>query len=480
MLFRVGVLMFILLVFPFNVAGGLFGGDTIIWTTKDYNVTSIYDTNAATECVGATFLSGLGTCHAMTGGSSVDTNIVTAGGQVGWVDVNVMSVDTNRIHATNDNLLLECEWADATNSCVSIVTPLLANNIPSLSNSDGTTIMSLDKYSYANQSGKNPVLSWSAPVLTRVLGWNGVLGSHIREELGGQFGALVEKWVCAGNSNVCVVISPMANLSFVGLYSDFENIIASYTTAKAEAPLIILGEPVIFGRAGISTYYVDVIRPLTNNYTSLGINGFAWKDIWTNALFVLGNSIFVGNVDMWGDLMVIGKTNINDVNLLNAQVYGDLNFMPLSGGLEFGEIYVSGNMTADVTIVAQDTWTQVTDFNVNGEFNNVSPDHTNDHVTVHSDGVFRTYCDNLTVYLNEELADITAQFMLRTNNGGTDLRNTLAAEHMFQDTYTSVSGVAGLNSLSAGDTVELWVKNLDDTENLRIFSATCGALKVGG
>jgi hypothetical protein len=124
----------------------------------------------------------------------------------------------------------------------------------------------------------------------------------------------------------------------------------------------------------------------------------------------------------------------------------------------YGEIYYMNVAGFNTTLAAQDTWYQILGFDTNGDSNGlVTPDHTNDHITVGAAGGYK-----IQFFISSRSAAInTYHFMIRKNNGATDFTN------MMSHRVTSVAGRiddsagGGYATLSAADTVELWVRRVD-------------------
>ena len=153
-----------------------------------------------------------------------------------------------------------------------------------------------------------------------------------------------------------------------------------------------------------------------------------------------------------------GTVTIGDTGSNNLEVnsIGDLNFTGGSG-LQFGEISYHGT-GFDTVLAQQDTWYQVLSFDTNVLSNgSVTPDHTNDHITAGKAG---KYDIHFGISARSAAAN-TYHFMIKANNGTADKTNIMV--HI----VTSVAGQiearsnSGFASLTANDTVELWVKRTD-------------------
>jgi len=133
------------------------------------------------------------------------------------------------------------------------------------------------------------------------------------------------------------------------------------------------------------------------------------------------------------------------------------SFVP-STGLEFGQIYEEDG-TGTLVLAAQDTWYQIVEFTANGpSTTNITPDFTNDHLTVTNAGFYQV---SFSVSFSQSTAvSIEYDFHIRKNNGATTFENT--SQHRNTNGNQSVGSLAatGILQLLAGDTIELWVMRL--------------------
>jgi len=160
-----------------------------------------------------------------------------------------------------------------------------------------------------------------------------------------------------------------------------------------------------------------------------------------------------------------------------AEYYGDLVFVN-SHGMCFGGIYFTDN--AGVTTLNSIAKVQVTDFDANSVYNNMTPDHLNDHVTITKAGIYK-----LSVGIS--VANQAAQshvliVSVWKNDGGTEFANT-----RIRRSLTGGSGdigslsINGIIDLAVDDTIEIWA--LTDSANDRsvIFvNCSLSLLQIGG
>lgn len=154
---------------------------------------------------------------------------------------------------------------------------------------------------------------------------------------------------------------------------------------------------------------------------------------------------------------------------------GDVTFVG-TGGLAFGEISYMGEGFA-TTCTPINTYVQVLGFDTDGESNNTTPAHGQDHITVTNAGM---YLIQFSVSCRSANSD-HYQFMVKTNNGTSDCENIMVHRDVSTAARVGTGACAGICDLSAGDTVELWVKNVDTAgRNIDIEHTTLNVVQIGG
>jgi hypothetical protein len=146
---------------------------------------------------------------------------------------------------------------------------------------------------------------------------------------------------------------------------------------------------------------------------------------------------------------------------------GDLLIKPASlRGLRFGEIWVEGNAVA-TSIALANTWYQITSFDTNGAANDTVPDHTNDHITINHTGLYHVVAS--TCMVSQGASPYTVDVAVHKNNGATKYDNL-----HFSRALSGAGGDVGSGSISGlaifeeNDTVELWIQNTTNTNNVII------------
>ena len=236
---------------------------------------------------------------------------------------------------------------------------------------------------------------------------------------------------------------------------------------------------------------VQVVDGVTNTLRFGSLLGIPAVTSATNVLG-MGQSNFgalttyVGNVITQAAISGIVHSNATQINSTLGvsgvtTLTNDLIFSGATSGVPFAEIYANdAAATITITTAGQANKVQVTTFNTNGVSNAMTPDHTNDHIT----------CDNAGMYLAtlsisaDSVAGTAAEFAfsLYKNNGATEFPNVTVKRDMAAGAggnHGSMS-MSGIIDLAATDTIELWVWNNTNTQNIVIDNVTLSLIQVGG
>ncbi len=173
-----------------------------------------------------------------------------------------------------------------------------------------------------------------------------------------------------------------------------------------------------------------------------------------------------------GDRLIV--QNNGDIEIFT----GDLLFTGSGTGLLYANISATDN-TTETAIATAGTAVQVLIFDTNGPNNNLTPDHTNDHITVVKAGNYMLTC---SVTLNSVVgAGSRVQLTGQKNNGA----SLLAGIH--SDRNVGGGGVEsgamtmnGIVTLAANDTVEIWIENETNTQNYTVEDISLSLVQVGG
>ena len=163
-----------------------------------------------------------------------------------------------------------------------------------------------------------------------------------------------------------------------------------------------------------------------------------------------------------------------------VQVAGNQLFTGAGLGLPFAEICAEG-VTATITIAGTGVGNkvQVTSFDTDGQNNQMTPDHTNDHITADVAG---TYLVNASIsFTSTGGSSYDMAFGCWKNNGATQFANLLAERSLGGGgSDTGAMSLSGLIDLAATDTLELWCYNITNTNDVIIEDVTLSAVQIGG
>jgi len=142
----------------------------------------------------------------------------------------------------------------------------------------------------------------------------------------------------------------------------------------------------------------------------------------------------------------------------------------------YGEISAVSNSTETV-IVAQGTAVQVLIFDTNGCNNRLTPDHTNDHLTIVDPGCYKI--DVAATVNSVGGAGSRFEMTVRKNNGSTQV-GALHVDRNIEGGGGSSGSVSmtGLADLVAGDTLEVWVENETNTANYILEDIVLTAIRI--
>lgn len=131
----------------------------------------------------------------------------------------------------------------------------------------------------------------------------------------------------------------------------------------------------------------------------------------------------------------------------------------------YGAIYAH-TVADDIDLDEQDTFYQITSFDNNTVYNGVTPDHTNNHITIDKSGDYK-----ISLSLSgHSHASHNYDIHVKKNDGGTDYdeiaihQNTAVAGRVVSSSTHSVI------ALSEDDTVEVWIQRLDGGGTTKTFT----------
>ena len=172
----------------------------------------------------------------------------------------------------------------------------------------------------------------------------------------------------------------------------------------------------------------------------------------------------IGNMGSDADLILPNKSGHQRNNLIFDK-----------GGMCYGEIWVMGNATADT--IATATLSQMTRFANNGESNNTTPDHTNDHITILKKG---KYLVIISLAFKGD-ASVEWDFRLYTNNRATAFNNVHTDRKLGAGGDVGSASLSGICDFAVNDTVELWMKHeAGVNKDITVEDCTLSIVQIGG
>lgn len=143
---------------------------------------------------------------------------------------------------------------------------------------------------------------------------------------------------------------------------------------------------------------------------------------------------------------------------------------------DYAELSVVGNAVA-TAIASASTFVQFAGFDTNGQAQGATPDHTNDHITIARAGVYRVMS---SISFDKVAAGpITAELEVQINNGATPFTNLHAHRQIGGPGAIGHVSISGFALLAINDTVELWIQNLTDTNNLLLIDVNLSIEQAG-
>jgi hypothetical protein len=211
----------------------------------------------------------------------------------------------------------------------------------------------------------------------------------------------------------------------------------------------------------------------------------------------LGGSVFSGNQQLEDiDFVWAGDTEANlfrvdagadatrmgdwDTNYVEVDKAGDMIFVG-GAGLAFAEIYAAdANNTITITTAGKANKVQITSFTNNGVSNNCTPDHTSDHITITK---AMKYLCTVSIHLKSAAAggSDTIGYSVYKNNGATEFANLHGQRDLSGGGGDEGSvSLSGIIDLAVNDTIEVWIWNVDSTDDIVIDDINLSLLGVGG
>lgn len=192
-----------------------------------------------------------------------------------------------------------------------------------------------------------------------------------------------------------------------------------------------------------------------------------------------GGDVGIGTTTSDTKLQVVGDCKFGDdnTNYVEASTTGDVVFVG-SSGLAFGEIYVKDNAVAMTLNSAAKV--QVTIFGTDGQSNNTTPDHTNDHITITKAGMYLVTIS--TAVQNNAAQSHKIVLSLWKNNGATEFTNVHAHRNLSGgSTDVGSISLSGIVDVAVNDTLEVWADTSAAADrSITVEDITLSIVQVGG
>lgn len=242
---------------------------------------------------------------------------------------------------------------------------------------------------------------------------------------------------------------------------------------------------VMVGRASSTQSPSLYIYPLDDTGARLSLSHlFAYKvgasdlsdpifDILANDYFEYDGMIDLGQTKLIDEDDMASDSSVDVPTQQSVKAYND----SFHG---YAQISVENNSTATTVASTQSDWSAKSQFvgfaDNAAEMLSATPDHTNDHITINSGGVWEV---TATLTLSGSVASDLWELAFFVDNGSLKLTPKQGVNIIHAGfTYSNQVTVSGLATLSENDTVELWVQRTNGTGTLTITNAVMTATKV--
>jgi len=141
---------------------------------------------------------------------------------------------------------------------------------------------------------------------------------------------------------------------------------------------------------------------------------------------------------------------------------------------DFAEVSIDDNSTA-TTINTINVWEQVTTFDTNGLAQGATPDYTNNHITVNKTASY----DVAASFSFSGSNNAKYEVAMYKNDGATRLNTAIGRRQMNSTGDVGMGAITGKVDLTAGDTVELWVRNITGSQDTAFEFCVMGITEIG-
>ncbi len=206
----------------------------------------------------------------------------------------------------------------------------------------------------------------------------------------------------------------------------------------------------------------DSVRFSLNNSTKMTIDS---------------TGVGIGTTSPDTKLQIVGDFKTGDDNTNYVTIDGTGNMVFVGGaGLPFAEIYARDNTATTSTST---TKAQILIFDTDGEFNNMTPDHTNDHIIVTKAGKYKIDA-SISIKNSSGSAHVISLEMYK-NDGAVVFNNIHAGRTLGTGTDVGNLTMSGIVDLAVNDTIEFWITSDSGTaRTVTVEDIDFCAIQIGG
>lgn len=210
------------------------------------------------------------------------------------------------------------------------------------------------------------------------------------------------------------------------------------------------------------------------------------KEVGSGYLHIAGQTLATDKImftqtdgNEYIDSLSDGNLDLGATTAINLR--SDTIFVGSGTGLPYGEISAAdASATQTITTTGKANKVQITAFDTNGVSNLCTPDHTNDHITIVKAGVYRCSMTAHVASVGAGGAD-NYGYSVYKNNGATEFTNLHGQRDLAGGGGDEGSiSVDGLITLAANDTVEVWIWNNTNADDIVVDDINLNLIQVGG
>ncbi len=246
------------------------------------------------------------------------------------------------------------------------------------------------------------------------------------------------------------------------------------------------GSPIVAGANGNIIFDGNAF-PIATGEMDLGKATLLWRDLWMSGDARINGTVNAEALDvaanaeigsLGGTSLILGNPNADldytitftgdnrtatfihrtsgdfefDRSAGGFNFLTDVTFVGEGSGLPFAEIYARDNTATTSTST---TKAQILIFDTDGEFNNMTPDHAQDHITVIKAGRYKIDA-SISIKNSSGAAHVISLEMYK-NNGTVVFNNIHAGRTLGTGSDVGNLTMSGIVDLAANDTIEMWI-----------------------